>query len=391
MSENTKAGVIATVKFCPPGDQTFANYIEYIDRDEAIKPDNITNFSLFADYMDNSAKTIGLFNSTGYLTSDEKKSLKTKISDAQGDGSCLIQGIFSFDTDWIIENGLVDTKTGLIREDTLRHFACDAIEKMLEKEHFENAVWTASIHHNTEHVHVHFALVDPDVVWEAGKGRCVMNKKGELQQKGTISKKAIEAAKSRLANSIMKTKDLNVAVTNIIREQIVAPVKNMRTEHTFNNREVSEAILKLVHKLPDNLGKWGYNNSEMKPFRNDIDRISDIILNTELSEEFMELKNSLSELQEKYEVAYSGKYAADYYNNKMDDLYRRLGNAILFECKNIYRDEHALKKSNYKNYEQPLAYSLNHSLSLLKKSFRKSLSSMKNQAIYEYKFSELHR
>lgn len=389
---NTKAGVIAKVKFCPPGDKAFASFIEYIDREEAVKTDSLGNFSLFADYIDNSAKSTGLFNSTGYLSSNEKKSLKKKISDAQGDGSCLTQGVFSFDTDWLIENGLVDDKSGLIREDTIRYFACDAIEKMLQKEHFENAVWSASIHHNTEHVHVHFALVDPDVVWEAGKGRCYTDKNGALQQKGTISKKALDTAKSRLANSIMNTKELNVAVTDIIRDQIITPVKNMRNEHTFNNREVSDAILNLVHILPDNLGKWGYKNSEMKPYREEIDRISNLILNSELSEEFNSLKSSLDELQEKYKISYGGNYAKDFYNNKMDDLYRRLGNAVLFEAKNVYREERKQTRRTYKSdYSPSLIYSMNRSLSLLKKSFKKSLSSMKNQAIYEYKFSELHK
>ena len=391
----TKAGIIIKTKFTQPNSQVFTNYIDYIDRDEAVKKEYEGSYSLFADYMDNSLKSEGLFNGTGYLSSDEKKSLKTQILDAQAKGSCLIQGLFSFDSEWIVENGLVDSETGVLREDTLREFACDAIQKMLEKEKFENAIWSASIHHNTEHVHVHFALVDPDVVWEEGKGRCFRDKNGILRQRGTISKKALDAGRSRLANSILNTKDLNIAVTNLIRDKIIGGTKSSFKEVVFSNKIIANEFLELVSMLPDDISRWGYGNSEMKPYREYIDRLTDLILEEELPDEFEELKDSLFNLQKIYTETYGKSYADKYYQNKMDDLYKRFGNMILSEAKSVYIKQRAEQKqflkNNLKDFSPSVVKEINYALYQLKKAFKKDLSTIKNQAIYDAKFSSVKR
>ena len=72
-----KAGVIFKSRFCSPTKKTFGDYINYIDRDEAVRNDNLSKFSLYNDYMGNSEKTTGLFTENkDFLSQNEKKELK---------------------------------------------------------------------------------------------------------------------------------------------------------------------------------------------------------------------------------------------------------------------------------------------------------------------------
>ncbi|MFZ2537393.1 MAG: relaxase MobL, partial [Oscillospiraceae bacterium] len=59
MSE-IKAGVVLVSRFIVPGDAKFSNYINYINRDEAVRNENFNKFSAYQDYMNNPEKTTAL-------------------------------------------------------------------------------------------------------------------------------------------------------------------------------------------------------------------------------------------------------------------------------------------------------------------------------------------
>ena len=97
-----KAGVIFKSRFCSPTKKTFGDYINYIDRDEAVRNDNLSKFSLYNDYMGNSEKTTGLFTENkDFLTQNEKKELKDIFKTAQENESVMWQHVISFDNRWI--------------------------------------------------------------------------------------------------------------------------------------------------------------------------------------------------------------------------------------------------------------------------------------------------
>ena len=59
-----KAGMIFTTQFCSADSDAFTGYIDYIDRDEATRKDNLSKYTLFKgylNYMGNEEKTTGLF------------------------------------------------------------------------------------------------------------------------------------------------------------------------------------------------------------------------------------------------------------------------------------------------------------------------------------------
>lgn len=116
MEQPIKAGMILKTKFTTAGSKKFMEYINYIDRDEAVRNDNFRKFDLFHDdygqlqqdswaegylaYMENPEKTIGLFTSEkDILSQKDKQTLKQAFSQAQKNNSVMWQTVLSFDND----------------------------------------------------------------------------------------------------------------------------------------------------------------------------------------------------------------------------------------------------------------------------------------------------
>ena len=136
-----RAGIVLVTKFVASGSQVFSSYIDYIDRDEAIRNQEFENFTLFQEYvgsyMDDKEKTYGLFTAERQtLTPQAKQDLKDIYQTAQQKGSLMWQTVISFDNDFLAGNGLYDAKTGDIDEEKLREYTRKSMRVMLEKEGF---------------------------------------------------------------------------------------------------------------------------------------------------------------------------------------------------------------------------------------------------------------
>ena len=81
---------------------------------------------------------------------------------AQDNGSLMWQTVISFDNRWLAEHGIYDAKNNVLDERKLKEIARGGVNRMLEKEHLESAIWSAAIHYNTDNVHVHIATVELD-------------------------------------------------------------------------------------------------------------------------------------------------------------------------------------------------------------------------------------
>ena len=71
------AGVTLMQDFCRAESDTFSEYIDYIDREEAQRNAALPKFNLFNEYVGNPYKGSHLFTADrDYLSFDEKKDLK---------------------------------------------------------------------------------------------------------------------------------------------------------------------------------------------------------------------------------------------------------------------------------------------------------------------------
>lgn len=354
-----KAGVVVVTKFCRSGSSAFSSYINYIDRDEAVRTEHSSKYNLYQDYMGNPEKTTGLFTGQKDIkTEEDKEGLKSIFQTAQENGSLMWQTVISFDNRWLENNGLYNRKDGILDERRIKNITRSAARKMLEKEGLENAVWSAAIHYNTDNIHIHIATVEPEPMrekrqyiqydYEEGEGRIIKTPKldaagkpvAESEYKGTFRQGSIETCKREMVNQIINERENNLKINSIIRESIV---KEKREHPLAEDQELAHRFLELYQHMPDcNRNMWNYNNPVMHSLKPEIDSISEAYLTKYHGEEYRELKERLEIQEQKYTTAY-GRTERSYAETKTEDLFTRLGNAILKEIRQYDREERVRK------------------------------------------------
>lgn len=169
------AGVVLVTKFVSASSTVFSGYIDYINRSNAVRNENIDKYTIptldreikqyneYMEYMGDAKKTTELFtNKKDRLTIDEKDQLKDIFQMAQDNGSLMWQSVISFDNKWLSEAGLYDSESGVLNEFKLKEYTRLAVNAMLDKEGMtNNCIWSASIHYNTDNIHIHIATVQP--------------------------------------------------------------------------------------------------------------------------------------------------------------------------------------------------------------------------------------
>lgn len=330
-----KAGVTLMQDFCRPRTEKFQEYIDYMDREEAQRNNAITTYNLFNEYMGNPYKSTGLFTAEkDSLTLQEKKHLKKVFSIAQTNQSLMWQTVISFDNNWLQKNGIYDMKTKMLDERKLKAVTRKAINELLKNEGLDQAVWSASIHYNTDNIHVHIATVEPYPM------RKKMMYQGKEEVRGKFKLSNINRCKSIMINEIMQTREMNLRINTIIRKDIVEKLKE---KELTKDGEIKIKFLELCQKIPKN--RMNYGNKEMRQYRAMIDEISEKFLEVYSSEKYYELREILDRQSLLYTEAYGGDQGGDYKKNKLQELKEKMGNAVLkqakdyIECMNNKVDE----------------------------------------------------
>ncbi|MBS5327411.1 MAG: SEL1-like repeat protein [Lachnospiraceae bacterium] len=341
--DGIRAGVTLMQDFCVARSSEFQSYIDYMAREEAQRNQAFQTFNVFHDYMENPEKSTGLFTATkDHLTMDEKKELKEIFQTAQDNESLMWQTVISFDNRWLEKNYVYDSKQGILDEKKLKEVARAAIGKMLEKEGMDLAVWTASFHYNTDNIHIHFATVEPYPTRE------LMMYQGQIERRGKFKRKNIEAAKSKVVNELMQTREINQKINQTIRRDIVKAKEQRSLAENPVFRKKFLALYESLPNLPQNM--ITYNNSIMSRQRKQIDEISKLYLKTYHEAEYTELKALLKHQSELYSEAYGfGQIDRSYAEGKEKELLERLGNAVLREVKQYAR---SMKKAAGQTMEE---------------------------------------
>lgn len=161
-----KCGCLVKSRFVEASSATYSGYIDYIDRENAVRNNNIDKFSDYCNYMGNPDKTSSLFDSAhDILSYQKKKSAKDLYCLAQQKGSLMWQTVISFDNDWLRKNAIIND-FGELNEKALKEYTRNAVSSMLKNEKLESAYWTAAFHYNTDNIHIHIATVDPNLTRE---------------------------------------------------------------------------------------------------------------------------------------------------------------------------------------------------------------------------------
>lgn len=381
MSEIT-VGIICATRFCEASGKEFSAYIDYIDRDEATKKDNIDKFNLFADYLDyvgDTEKMGSLFTQENDALSPEgKKNLKNVFKLAQKNGSNLWQTVISFDNRYLEKQGLYVAAEQRLNEKPLRTAARKAISSMLQKEGLENAIWAASMHYNTDNIHIHVAVVEPEPmrpkeryrqykmtpegkyvkVKNAATGRLekvpVLDTNGKYVYKEGYRGKFKESSlhgkdglRSILRAELENNREETMEITGLLRG-IIAGKKEV---NLLNEPDFAEKMSALYGKLKlKSYGRkgyrnlWAYGSGFVRELRPLIDDLSDLYVAKYRKNDFKDFMALSREKQASYDESYGGE--SDYLNKLLKkEFYPRLGNAILKELKSY--DRLRREKSGY--------------------------------------------
>lgn len=366
-------GITVMTEFCTWEDAAFTGYVSYLDREDAERQEPTQEGSLFSEYLDYQGKGIFTRDSDA-LTEEEKGQIKQLFQLAQSRHSLMWQTVISFDTDWLIEQGIYHKESGTLNEATLKSATRKGIQKMLDAEGLSHALWTAAIHYNTDHFHVHVATVEVQPIRERrsypqyetikvkGKWKYKLRENPNTGKKekipvldaqgvpvvreetvGKFQAASIERCKSGVANALSQNREVTRNRNQLIWDLPRQILEGKKKHHLFQEPAFQKDLQQLYEKLPRNVNRnlWAYNANVMAPLREELDRISTRYLNTYQGESFRKLKEAIEERGSQYREAY-GDTGRDY--QKLEDLYQRLGNAILKELKHYDRQREEARK-----------------------------------------------
>lgn len=337
-SNDIKAGIIVKTRFIDKtlqkkDEKAFESYIDYLDRDEAVRKQHFNEFSLYNDYMDNPEKMGALFTEQqDSLSKEQKQKIKELFKKAFDNDSIMWQTVISFDNRYLAKMGVYDPVTKTLDENKMRECTRAMMKTMLDQEDMSmSGLWSASVHYNTDNIHIHVATVEPNPT------RKKRNINGKLRPQGTISPKTRQAMKSKVVNTILQAD--REMMDEIVRNKII---RGKNSVWSFEHPDLARRFVKLYRKLPADRRKWFYNMEAMKPFRNEIDDMIRVFVRIYYQKEFAEYQRLLVQEQETFKEAYGeNSKADDYAKNKMNDFYQRMGNAILKEMREYLKIIHS--------------------------------------------------
>lgn len=386
---NIVPGVVVKTKFITSHHKAFQQYVEYVDRDEAKQEDRSVahSFSLYQDYMGNPNKTSSLFtHKYNRLTEEQKADLKESFEEAQKNNSIMWQDVITFHNPWLQEQGIYDARTHTVDERKLMYVTRQAMSKMLERERLnESAVWSAAIHYNTDNLHIHIATVEPNPTRSRGKRK----------------PKTLDVMKSTVVNQIRDRGKNQDRINHLIRKEMVDQ-KKQDSSFAWRNRELKPLFLMVYNHLPQDKRQWQYSYNTIKPLKPYIDTLSEKYIKKYHQKEYHQLIKNLDKEVKELKKAYGegtrdkGRYE-NYKQTKIDDLYKRMGNAFLQEMKTYDRKQQDVKRlldrkqsgNQTARYKQHVP--VHFSLRKIEKAFKSEYESWKNQQHYERMQRETER
>ena len=281
----------------------------------------------YLSYMNNKDKSAGVFGKNGLLTNDERKEIRQALRKTK---SVIWDMVISF-----------EEKFGKAWCDSYEQ-AYNLIESELPK-FFKNAglkpdniTWFAGLHENTDNRHIHISF------FEKSPQRIRPNKKGKQYSNGKLSLNKINELKANIelsatdfkAREILARKRLNDKMKESLMTNIGYILKNK--------------LLSLANEFPKT-GHTYYDCENMKSLKPKIDSITNYILSKDyqaktLKEDFINLAKEKDEKFEAYCKRNRVKKPFNFQKKYMQDFYRRIGNVVIAEAKNLKaKDDERLK------------------------------------------------
>lgn len=336
------------------------------------------------------------------------ENIRNTMRKAQAHHSILWQDVISFDNEYLRKIGVFDPTTSFLDESVLRKASKKMMSVLAEDEQLNNPFWTASIHRNTDNIHIHFGIVEasnsrPIKKYRDNKG--ILHVEPQGRRKFTTISDMKHAFSATMFNNSQLLKDMNIK-----RNRITAAIGNNIDRASENNAAYQKKLNEFVQALPSEKSKWHWANLNRKQ-RTQLTNLVDIAMND--NKDYQEWNKLFSDYQKYYKDMY-GVSQSDKKNNavkKWEDMKRRAGNAMLTDIRNRTKNINNLnikskklsskhndksvhkRRSNNYNYKSPPKVQQQLRLIFNKKNEQKSYKKRKSfsssnyvnwQKIYQY-------
>jgi len=331
-------------------DSNFTGYLNYIDRDDAKLPSNHqqVKYNNYLDYMGDGAKL-------GYLFNDQDDSISNKqlqeinnlYDQAQQNRSPMWKDVLSFDNKWLEKQGLYNSKTNFLNENKMKNAVRDAIDIMCEKEGMQMPIWTASFHYNTDNIHVHIATVDLDPshlplvqAKDTKKNKLLYDEYDQpiMQYRGKRKPKTLDQMKSAVVNHLVDRSKAYKRIDELIRDN-ARRIREIEVHKGIKDDRIQTLFDKALDRMPRDKKMWKYGYYSIDEARSYIDEIGEYFVDTYFQEDLQELHQELDAQVELNRELYGGSDYDDYKSNKLDDFYKRVGNAVISVMKEYDKNQ----------------------------------------------------
>ena len=281
----------------------------------------------YLSYMNNKDKSAGVFGKNGLLTSDERKEIRQALRKTK---SVIWDMVISF-----------EEKFGKTWCDSYEQ-AYNLIESELPK-FFKsvelnpnNITWFAGLHENTDNRHIHISF------FENSPQRIRPSKKGKQYSIGKLSLNKINELKANIELSATDFKAREILARKRVNDKMKESLMT-NIGYILKNK-----LLTLANEFPKT-GHTYYDCDNMKSLKPKIDNITNYILSKNyqaktLKEDFINLAKEKDEKFEAYCKRNRVKQPFNFQKKYMQDFYRRIGNVVIEQSKNLKaKDDERLK------------------------------------------------
>ena len=268
-------------------------------------------------------------NDKDTMTLGDRKEFQDKMDAAKKHGSMLWTDVVSFDNRWLERQGLYNPETGELKSEALREASRKMLNVLGQKEQLNQPFWLASVHRNTDNIHIHFAIMEKE------NSRKMVDVGGEMQPRGNFKQSTIYAMKSAFANELVDLSRVQARITeerSNVREAVYQNAKEAMNRPDFRDR-----LNAFIKRLPADRRKWNYQSlHRMDPsLTKELDKITDELLKDDPHLE--KYKDLVGDVDEFYKEQY-GKTKNEhkhYADNQLKDLKKRAGNRLLHDLSNL--------------------------------------------------------
>ena len=289
------------------------DYVEYVNSGSKEKID-------FVEYSGNKEKSHGIFNADGLMEKSEIKELRNELKQTK---SVIWHGVISFTEEF--GNTYCDTT-----EKAIAMMKAE-MPKFFRNAGFtpENIKWFAGLHENTDNKHIHFSF------FEKSPQRIKIGRTTPIFSDGNIPLRAINDVKSSIEIRLLKLVDDVYSNRNLLTHQI--------KEKTLLG-DYMKHIKLLVGVVPIK-GRISYDSDNMRVYQPQINKIIRAIIKSDKGayEKYQEFDriltkrdNELMRVYSQLKLDFTDKLLRD---KCIKDLYRRLGNIVLKNVKQIRKDQ----------------------------------------------------